>query len=135
MYNWMGFFKYGLACLAAAIPVVPAIIWKQYASILLAIPLFYAVEVQMVFLFPVALDGSCSPFRDSLEWTARAGGTIAAMRIVMLLAVVMLFGGLAGRGFVRSWCIGCAAVCIWYERLRNSAGGNQAGSLAGTDAA
>jgi hypothetical protein len=30
----------------------------------------------------------------------------------------MLLGGLAGRGFVRSWCLGCLAVCLWYEDLR-----------------
>src|SRR5262249_37135522 len=30
-----------------------------------------------------------------------------------------LFGGLAGRGFLRSWCLGCLAVCLWYEDLCN----------------
>ncbi len=37
----------------------------------------------------------------------------------MPLACTMLFGGLAGRGFLRSWCLGCLAVCIWYEGLSN----------------
>ena len=40
------------------------------------------------------------------------------MGTVLPLAAVMLFGGLIGKGFVRSWCLGCLAVCIWYEELR-----------------
>ena len=35
----------------------------------------------------------------------------------MQLAAVMLLGGCIGRGFVRSWCVGCLAICIWYEDL------------------
>jgi predicted MPP superfamily phosphohydrolase len=31
----------------------------------------------------------------------------------------MLFGGLVGRGFLRCWCLGCLAVCLWYEDLRS----------------
>jgi predicted MPP superfamily phosphohydrolase len=41
------------------------------------------------------------------------------MRVVLPLACTMLFGGLAGRGFLRSWCLGCLAICIWYEDLCN----------------
>jgi predicted MPP superfamily phosphohydrolase len=41
------------------------------------------------------------------------------MRVVVPLACTMLFGGLAGRGFLRCWCLGCLAVCLWYEDLRN----------------
>src|SRR5205823_3911054 len=26
--------------------------------------------------------------------------------------------GIVGRGFVRCWCLGCLAVCLWYEDLR-----------------
>ena len=40
------------------------------------------------------------------------------MATVMPLAAVMLAGGFLGRGFVRSWCLGCLAVCLWYEHLR-----------------
>ena len=42
------------------------------------------------------------------------------MRVVLALAFTMLFGGLVGRGFLRSWCLGCLAVCLWYEDLRNA---------------
>src|SRR5262249_35884759 len=84
----------------------------------LAILVFYAVEAQMVFLFPLALDGSARPFRAARAWTRRAGGTLAVLRVVLPLAGVMLLGGMAGRGFVRCWCLGCLAVCLWYEDLR-----------------
>jgi len=81
---------------------------------------FYLVEVQMVFLFPVSLDGSARPFRDARRWTRRAGGTVAALSIVLPVAFTMVFGGLAGRGFVRSWCLGCLAICVWYVQLREA---------------
>jgi predicted MPP superfamily phosphohydrolase len=41
------------------------------------------------------------------------------MRVVVPLAWTMLLGGLRGRGFLRSWCLGCLAVCLWYESLRS----------------
>ena len=79
---------------------------------------FYAVEAQMVFLIPLALDGAACPLREARRWTRRAGGTRAVAGVVMPLAAAMLLGGLAGRGFLRCWCLGCLAVCIWYEELR-----------------
>jgi hypothetical protein len=79
--------------------------------------LFYLYEVQMLFLFPLALDGSPNPFRDARDLTRRAGGTLHAAGIVMVLAAVMLFGGFLGRGFVRCWCLGCLSVCIWYDAV------------------
>ncbi len=118
-YQRLGLLKYGsaggvtllLACAAFA-GHVP---WLAP----LAVFAFYAAEAQMVFLFPLVLDGSDTPFTDARRWARRAGGTVAVMRVVMPLAFVMLFGGLAGRGFVRCWCLGCLAVCLWYEDLRD----------------
>ncbi len=42
------------------------------------------------------------------------------MRVVLTLAAVMLLGGFVRHGFVRSWCLGCLAICLWYEDLRGS---------------
>jgi predicted MPP superfamily phosphohydrolase len=84
---------------------------------LLAPVAFYAAEARMVFLFPAAIDGSRQPFAEAWSLTGRAGGTVAVMRVVIVLACVMVLGGLAGRGFVRSWCLGCLAVCVWYEMV------------------
>jgi predicted MPP superfamily phosphohydrolase len=117
-YHRLGLLKYGLAGAAAVLWGVAAWAGRVPWLIPLAVIAFYAVEAQMVFLFPLALDGSDRPSADARRWTRGAGGTIAVMRVVLPLVCVMLFGGFAGRGFVRSWCLGCLAVCIWYEDLR-----------------
>jgi hypothetical protein len=117
--HW-GAIKYGAASLSASLFLALAFALSAPPLALLAIFAFYAIEAQMVFLFPAALDGAPSPLLASRRFTVRAGGTRRVMQIVMPIAATMIFGGCWGRGFVRSWCIGCLAVCIWYERLRAS---------------
>jgi hypothetical protein len=116
----LGVVKYSLASAAALACVAAAWLLGQPLAALLVVPAFYAVEAQMVFLFPLALDGSPAVFRAARAMAVQAGGTLAVMRTVLPLAAVMLGGGFAGRGFVRSWCLGCLAVCLWYERVRAS---------------
>ena len=117
-FHWLGTIKYGLAA-GAALACLVIIVGLSLAWLApFAVLVFYGVEAQFVFLFPVALDGSRRPFRDARLWTRRAGGTLAVMRTVLPVACVMLGGGFMGRGFVRSWCLGCLAVCLWYEDLR-----------------
>ena len=116
--TWLGIIKYGLACAATFPFIVLAFLFAQPLFLLLCLPAFYAVEAQMVFLFPLALDGSTQPYFQSLCWTRRVGGTLTVMGVVLPIAVTMLFGGFVGRGYVRSWCLGCLAVCVWYEELR-----------------
>jgi hypothetical protein len=115
----IGFIKYGLAVAAALLTfLVAAALRHPVAGMLIAALAFYVVEVQMLFLFPVALAGSARPFREAFRETRRAGGTIRTIPIVMTLAAVMLFGGFCGRGFVRCWCLGCLAVCVWYDSVK-----------------
>jgi len=116
--NRLGILKYVLACSAAFVWLLVVMYWRRPLLAVFGVPVFYLVEAQMVFLFPLALDGSPHPFRDARRWTRQAGGTVAVLRVILPVAAMMLFGGLLGRGFVRSWCLGCLAVCIWYERLR-----------------
>lgn len=119
-YNVLGIFKYGIAAICALIYgaiVIAAGWWILLPGCALV---FYAVEAQMVFLFPLAIEGHAQPLRNSLRWTRRAGGTLPVMATVMQLAVVMLFGGFLGRGFVRSWALGCLSVVLWYEELRDA---------------
>lgn len=115
----LGIAKYGMASAAMLGCALVAAAMNHPIFGLAGVVGFYVVEAQMVFLFPLALDGCEDPLRQSLRWTARAGGTLAVMRVVVPLGVTMLFGGLAGRGFVRSWCLGCLAVCLWYEDVRH----------------
>ncbi|MCW0220680.1 MAG: metallophosphoesterase, partial [Prosthecobacter sp.] len=117
-FSWLGFVKYSLASLAPLAVLVLA--WFVHpALVILVIPAFYAVEVQWVFLFPVVLDGSQNPWTDSRNLMQRHAGTLAAMSLVLPFAWRMLSGGLLGHGFVRSWCTGCLAVVLWYERCLN----------------
>ena len=102
-YHLLGLIKYGLAAGVALLWAVAACAWHVPWLVPLAAAAFYAVEAQMVFLFPLALDGSAQPFGAARRWTRHAGGTVGVMRVVMPLACTMLFGGLAGRGFLRSW--------------------------------
>lgn len=118
--NRLGIAKYSLAGGAALLVATTALLLGAWALLVLCVPVFYAVEAQMVFLFPLALDGVPAPFREARRWTVRAGGTLAVMTVVLPLAAVMLFGGFARQGFVRSWCLGCLAVCLWYEDLRGA---------------
>ncbi len=119
-FNTLGIIKYGLASFAALVCLAAAAWFRQPLLAILVVPAFYAVEAQFVFLFPLALDETPQLLRQSRQWTVHSGGTFAVMGTVLPLAVVMLFGGFAGRGFVRSWCLGCLAVCIWYEELRKA---------------
>ena len=119
-FHALGLLKYGTACTVASGWILAMFVADWPVMGLFAIPLFYAVEAQSVFLFPVAIDGDPGPFRASRRLTVRAGGTLRVMAVVMPIAAAMLFGGFVGLGFLRSWCLGCLAICIWYERLRGS---------------
>ena len=113
----LGTVKYGAASAVATVwAAADALDIPALAAF--SVPLFYAVEAQAVFLFPVALDGDPRPFRAARALTVRAGGTLRVVAVVVPAAATMLVGGFVGRGFLRSWCLGCLAVCIWYEGLR-----------------
>jgi hypothetical protein len=118
--NALGTIKYALAGGAALLVAAAAVLLGAWPLLVLCVPAFYAVEAQMVFLFPLTLDGADRPFREARRWTVRAGGTLAVMGVVLPVAAFMLLGGFARQGFVRSWCLGCLAVCIWYEDLRSA---------------
>jgi hypothetical protein len=118
-YNTLGLFKYGLASLCA-LGYMTLTIWADWWLLLPGfILVFYAIEAQMVFLFPLVIDGCPQPLAESLAWTRRGGGTLRVMSTVMPVAAVMLLGGFVGGGFIRSWSLGCLAIVLWYEDLRN----------------
>ncbi len=114
----IGWLKYIAATAAAATWVVFALMLNAGWIAPVAVLIFYAVEAQMVFVFPAAIDGAERPFVKARALTLKAGGTLTVMSTVVPIAVSMLSGGFAGRGFIRSWCIGCLAVCVWYDRLQ-----------------
>src|SRR5260370_35414275 len=78
-YQRLGLIKYGLAAGTALLWAVAACAWHVPWLVPLAAVAFYAVEAQMVFLFPLALDGSARPFGAARRWARHAGGTRARM--------------------------------------------------------
>jgi hypothetical protein len=116
-YNLLGIVKYGLAVVCAL--AYAASVWMIGMPILLpgAVFVFYAIEAQMVFLFLLAIDGKPYLFSESRLMTQEAGGTLTVMMTVMRLAIVMIFGGFLGMGFVRAWALGCLSVVLWYEEV------------------
>lgn len=118
--NALGLAKNGGAALTAA--VVGALLGRALGTgsvgwlvgAITFIAAFYAIEGQMVFLFPLALEGRAAECR---KWTVKAGGTWRVMLTVVPISAGMVFGGFLGRGFLRSWCLGCLAVVVWYHLL------------------
>ena len=117
-YNRIGVLKYGMAGVSTLLFIGMVFRIGYWWLLPGAVLVFYAVEAQMVFLFPLAIDGYDDVFRQSRQWTVGAGGTMPVTRTTMQLAALMLFGGFLGKGFVRSWALGCLAVVIWYEEVR-----------------
>lgn len=119
-YQRLGVIKYGLACFGALIWFACCFVCGLWPLVIGVVPVFYAIEAQMVFLFPCAIDRSTTPFRESQELMRHAGGSLIVMAAVLRFAALMLFGGFFGRGFVRSWALGCIAVVLWYEDLHHA---------------
>jgi hypothetical protein len=120
-FQQLGVIKYALCAAGALIWIIVTLATGLWLLIPFAAFIFYAIEAQMVFLFPLALDDSQALFRESRQLTVKAGGTLNVMLIVMHLALVMLFGGFLGKGFVRSWALGCLSVVLWYEQVKQDA--------------
>ena len=110
--------KYALCAAVALMPVWAALDAGSFWPLALSPVLFYVVEVQLLFAVPLAVDGRTMRLAPRL--TRRGGGTLRSLRVVLPLAASMLFGGFTRRGFLRSWCLGCLAIVIWYERVRES---------------
>lgn len=113
----LGAVKYALFAAGTGAPAAIALALGSAWPLVLAIPAFCAAEAWTVFLFPVAVDGASAPFAASWEMTLRSGGAFRVASIVLPISASMLLGGFAGRGFLRSWCIGCIAVALWYEHV------------------
>lgn len=118
--RYLGVVKYGLASLGGALV---ATLLAGPAGVLALVPAalaFYAIEAQMVFLFPVAICGSRTPFRDAFVLTRRAGGTLAVMAVVLPIAATMLLGAPFRGGFVRAWTLGCLAIVLYFRAIEGA---------------
>ncbi|MBT5816899.1 MAG: hypothetical protein HOI25_01005 [Proteobacteria bacterium] len=113
-----GYLKYGLAVCAAALWVALTLPSDWPYLFPLGVLVFYLVEVNFIFLFPILLDGRKRPMSASFKMT-RNLGYIYALKNLAAITFSMLFGGFTGRGFKRSWLVGCLTVLFWYEKARD----------------
>lgn len=114
-YEMLGIGKYALSGGAAMIWTIFCIVAGIAPLIPFAAIVFYLVESRFVFVFPRRID-EIEVSRKAL--LRAAGNPMHVLCTIMRLALHMMLGGLRGRGIVRAWCEGCAAVVIWYEHAR-----------------
>lgn len=114
--------KYALCTASALVPVALALATGDAWWTLGAPVAFYLVECPLVFVVPAALVGAERPFRASRERVRGAGGVARALPTVLAIALEMVAGSLFGRGLRRSWCVGCLAVVVWFERVSPHSG-------------
>jgi len=123
-FEEIGYFKYGFALWASLFVACLFFNSNPWIASFGAFFVFYAVEAQMVFLFPLSIEGVSNPLGASLRLTRKAGGTGVVMLTVITLAVYMIFGGFFKKGLKRCWCVGCLATLVWYRQLRVQEGIN-----------
>lgn len=112
-----GLLKYGLALVAFALAA--GMLARIHLLLLpLAVPVFYAVEVHFLFLFPLLLLHGKQPLLQSIRMTYTAG-FIKAIITVVQIAFFMLTGLLNRKTPFENWHIGCLAVLIWFYEIRN----------------
>lgn len=113
-FGWLGAGKYA-ACTGGALMAAVVSAWAGAgwsAALVAAVLAFYVVEVQAVFLFPVALDRGTPAWRPARRLMRADGGTVRAVLTVVPIAARMIGGGWRG------WCRGCLEVLLWYEDVR-----------------
>ncbi len=109
-----GWWKYGISAAGALVVfAVPAPFWAQMG---LFVAVFYAIEVQLLFLFPLLMFGAPAPVRTSVRMVWQVG-FFRAWLTTIVLAAYMLAGLLRWRSPLRHWCIGCLCVVFWADKL------------------
>jgi len=117
----LGLRKYGLCLLAgggaAAVASAAGTAWAVATGLLA----FYAVEARRVFDFPAAIDYGRRARAASRALQRRAGGSLTILTVVLPIVAFMLLGWLARGRPRRNFAVGCLAVLLWYESLRQRA--------------
>ena len=117
-YTLYGYLKYTV-CLTG---FFLAIVWSYEHNLLLAplsVLLFYLLEIQFLFLFPLLIDRSKSPILTGIRKVFRIG-ILQCLSTVIPISFFMLTGILRKGDWTRNWHIGCLAILIWYNNdVRN----------------
>ena len=112
-FNAYGWFKYGLcisACIISAFLLFPL----HFLLVPLSIVVFYFLEVQLLFLFPLLIDQVKQPILTSIKITYHLG-VFKCMGTVMPIAFWMLWGIFSKNQPFRNWHVGALAILIWYK--------------------
>ncbi len=113
-FEYYGWGKYLLCSFVALIPL-----FLSYWLVPLSILLFYLIEVQLLFLFPLLIDGSKNSFKSSWRLT-RQIGTFRAMIVVIPIAIYMLYGMCRRKDCLQHWYVGCLSILILYEEINTN---------------
>lgn len=117
-YTLYGLLKYGI-CLAGF--SLSAWGLSKYSILLapLSVFVFFLLEVNFLFLFPLLIDNSATPISGSIRAVFRIG-ILKCVITVIPIALFMVVGLFWKKEPVRNWYIGCLAVLIWYnDEVRN----------------
>ncbi|HWK08354.1 MAG TPA: hypothetical protein VNS58_32230 [Puia sp.] len=117
-YTLYGSLKYGICLLGCGLSG-----WwlSKYSMLLtpLSILVFFLLEVNFLFLFPLLIDNSATPVRGSIRAVFKIG-ILKCVFTVIPIALFMVVGLFRKRETVRNWYIGCLAILIWYnDEVRN----------------
>ncbi|MEZ4813802.1 MAG: hypothetical protein R3A80_01160 [Bdellovibrionota bacterium] len=118
-YNFLGCLKYFCSSLILVLFLAFGLFFSYWPLIALSIPAFYIVEVQLIFLFPVAIDGSKRPLQDAWKLRRKSTSLIEILPITMLIAAHMLSAVFMPQKAIYRWCTGCLAILLIYEGTRN----------------
>jgi len=112
------FNRYGYGKYAAATACFALFLLVSYQFCPLAMPLailvFYWIEAQFLFLFPLLIDREHNPIWRSIQLTRRVGNLYALCNVIPI-AAYMLSGLLSREEPLRRWYVGCIAILIWYD--------------------
>ncbi len=118
-FNVYGIIKYGLSLIFATSAFLVTYSYNIPPAIILAILVFYLVEVHFLFLFPLIIDKVKAPLWSSVKMTYSVG-LISCLMNTMAIAQYMLFGLLEPHYPYKKWYTGCLAIIFWYQdEVRN----------------
>jgi hypothetical protein len=117
-YTFYGTLKYAI-CLAG---FSLATWWLSTLGLLfipLSIFIFYVLEVQFLFLFPLLIDHSSKPILTGIREVFNIG-LLKCLCTVVPISIFMMIGLCRRKDMTRNWYIGCLAILIWYNNdVRN----------------
>jgi hypothetical protein len=112
-YTGYGCLKYGI-CLAGFFWSGWWLSTYEILYIPFSVLVFYLLEVQFLFLFPLLIDQVKRPVWTGIQEVLKIG-LIRCIMTVIPISIFMMMGLLKKRNRLRNWYIGCLAVLIWYN--------------------